>query len=108
MEQGNLKNIIRNEYGAVTLTPKVFETIAGITISENKLVEFPSPIPFVKNLECKIKGDTLFLIMDLKVKKGYSVDETILNIQKKLYNTILEMTDIKIQKIEVNIVGFII
>lgn len=96
-----------NEFGIVALTNGVFETIASITIGENDAVKLADATPFAKPITCKIKDNLINISCDIKIKRGVKVNETVEKIQEKVYNTIYQMTDLKVDKIDVRVIGFL-
>lgn len=96
-----------NEYGLVALTDGVFETITAITINESDSVSVAEAAPFSKAINCKVKNNLINLSLDIKVKRGVKVNETVANLQEKIYNTIFQMTDLKVNRIDIRVTNFI-
>ncbi len=96
-----------NEYGLVALTDGVFETITAITVAESQSVSVADAAPFSKAISCKVKDNLINLTLDIKVKRGVKVTETIEKLQEKIFNTIYSMTGLKVNKIDIRVTNFI-
>ena len=96
-----------NQYGLIALTAGVFETITAITVSESKVVSLADALPFSKPVIAKVKDNLVYITLDIKVKRGVKVSEIVETLQEKIHNTIYQMTDLKVFKIDIKVTSFL-
>lgn len=97
-----------NEYGLVALTAGVFETITAITLAESDQISAADYSHFSRPIVCKVKDNLINLAIDIKIKRGIKVNETVEQLQERIYNTIFQMTDLKVNRIDIRVVGFLV
>lgn len=94
-----------NENGIIALKKDVFASIALIAVQEEKGVILESGA-FKKTVVCKIEEDKVKLSIDLKIRYGQNVQKTCKNVQNRVAKAILDMTEVKADMIDVNVIGF--
>lgn len=96
-----------NEIGSIAINKKVFESIARIEIGEDETQFVPDSSRFKNAVNCKISKDELVLNVDLKVNYQLNVNEICSRLQDKIYHSILHMTGVKMDLIDIKVTGFI-
>ena len=94
-----------NENGIIVLKKNVFTSIAFISTPEEDGVLLEKST-FKKSVSCKIEGDKITVSIDIKIRYGQNVQKTCTNVQSRIYKAILDMTDIKCDVVDVNVIGF--
>ena len=93
--------------GIFGLTKEVFVTIAELAISESNQAELGENTRFHRAITCKLTQDKMMINAEVKVKYGLNVNEVCLDLQKRIYSAIYNMSDIKVDFIDVKVVGFV-
>lgn len=96
-----------NDLGSIAINKKVFESIARIEISEEDAQLLPDPSRFKNTVSCKISNEGLVLNIDLKIHYQMNVNEVCSRLQDKIFNSILHMTGVKMDLIDIKVTGFI-
>lgn len=96
-----------NEIGHIAINKKVFESIASIELSEEMGKAIPDSSRFKNAVNCKITKDAIVLGIDLKVGYQMNVNEICSRLQEKIYQSILHMTGVKLDLIDIKVTGFI-
>jgi len=94
-----------NENGIIALKKDVFTSIALIAVQEEKGVLIESGT-FKKTVTCKIEDEKVRLSIDLKIRYGQNVQKTCKNVQNRVFKAIQDMTEVKADMIDVNVIGF--
>lgn len=93
--------------GIFGLTKEVFETISEIAISESENAEVGENTRFHHAVTCKLTQDKMLINAEVKIKYGANVNDVCLDLQKRIYNAIFNMSEIKVDFIDIKVVGFI-
>ena len=97
-----------SEAGVFGLTKGVFETIAEIAISEsNDAKPAESSNKFKRPVSCKLTKDKMLITAEVKVKYGANVNDVCLDLQKRIYQAVYNMAEIKVDFIDIKVVGFL-
>lgn len=96
-----------NDLGHIAINKKVFESIARIEIGEEETQLIPDSTRFKNAVNCKISNDSLVLNVDLKINYQLNVNEICSRLQDKIYHSILHMTGVKMDLIDIKVTGFI-
>ncbi len=96
-----------NDLGSIAINKKVFESIASIEIQDEEGKMIPDSARFKNAVSCKISNEAIILNVDLKVNYQLNVNEVCSRLQDKIYNSILHMTGVKMDLIDIRINGFI-
>jgi len=94
-----------NENGIIVLKNDVFTSIAFISVQEEKGVQLDNGT-FKKAVTCKIKEGKITLCIELKIRYGQNVQKTCTNVQNRVFKAIQDMTEIKCDVVDVNVIGF--
>ena len=95
-----------NEVGQIAINKKVLESIARIEIEEEQNQLLPDSTRFKNAVNCKISNDSIALSVDIKVGYQLNVNEICSRLQDKIYNSILHMTGVKMDMIDIKVTGF--
>ena len=95
-----------NEVGQIAINKKVLESIARIEIEEEQAQLQPDSTRFKNAVNCKISNDSIALTVDIKVGYQLNVNEICSRLQDKIYNSILHMTGVKMDMIDIKVIGF--
>ena len=96
-----------NDYGQIAINKKVFESIARIEIGEEETQLQPDSARFKNAVNCRISKDALVLNVDIKVNYQLNVNEICSRLQNKIYHSILHMTGVQMDLIDIKVTGFI-
>ena len=96
-----------SDVGQIAINKKVFESIARIEIDEEQNQLVPDSSRFKNAVNCKIDKDSIILTIDIKVGYQLNVNEICSRLQDKIYNSILHMTGVKMDLIDIKVTGFI-
>ena len=96
-----------NDYGQIAINKKVFESIAVIEIGEEEKTVLPDSSRFKNAVSCRVSKNSLVLNVDVKVNYQQNVNEICSRLQDKIYNSILHMTGVKMDMIDIKVTGFI-
>jgi len=94
-----------NENGIITLKKDVFTSIAFIAVQEEKGIQLESGA-FKKSVICKIEDEKVKLSVDIKIRYGQNVQKTCKNVQNRIFKAIQDMTEVKVEVVDVNVIGF--
>ncbi len=92
--------------GKIALSKFVFEIITDITLNEVENVEKVPSSKFSNSICCKIIKNQLNIIVNVKVKYGANVNATCEILQNKIYQNVLQMTNLQCSKIDIQVSGF--
>ena len=95
-----------NEVGQIAINKKVLESIARIEIEEEHKSLLPDSTRFKNAVHCKLSNDSIVLTVDIKVSYQLKVNEICSRLQDKIYNSILHMTGVKMDLIDIKVTGF--
>ncbi len=97
-----------SESGIFGLTKGVFETIAEIAISESSEAQpAESTNKFHRPVNCKLTKDKMMITAEVKVKYGSNVNDVCLDLQKRIYQAVYNMAEIKVDFIDIKVLGFV-
>ena len=96
-----------NDLGQIAINKKVLESIARIEIGEEEAALIPDPSRFKEAVNCKISNDSITLTIDIKIGYQLNVNDICSRLQDKIYNSILHMTGVKMDLIDIKVTGFI-
>ena len=94
-----------NENGIIVLKKDVFTSIAYISALEEKGILLDKGT-FKKHVTCRISEGKVSVAIDLKIRYGQNVQKTCTNVQNRVYKAIHDMTEIKCEIVDVNVIGF--
>lgn len=94
-----------NENGIITLKKDVFTSIALIAVQEENGIVIDTGT-FKKSITCKIEEDKLRVSVDIKIRYGQNVQKTCKSVQNRIYKAIQDMTEVKVDVIDINVIGF--
>ena len=95
-----------NEVGQIAINKKVLESIARIEVEEEHANLLPDSARFKNAVNCKISNDSIVLTVDIKIGYQLKVNEICSRLQDKIYNSILHMTGVKMDLIDIKVTGF--
>lgn len=97
-------------YGSLGISQKVLEDITRLTLNEMKEIELPdekTTLTFRKrSVKCDIITNTneVFIYLNVNLKYGFNVTEVCQDIQDRVENALLAMTDIRPKKVFIKVV----
>jgi len=94
-----------NENGIIILKNDVFTSIATISVQEESGIQLDKST-FKKSVNCKIENEKIHISIDLKIRYGQNVQKTCKNVQNRVVKAILDMTNVKCDVVDVNVIGF--
>ncbi len=94
------------QIGLIALTKEVFEMIAKIACEEDPGLVALESGPLKKPVVCKIQENMLNVHVEVKIKYGQNVSDVCERLQKKIYQSIQQMTDLKCNLIDIKVIGF--
>lgn len=95
-----------SDIGEIALSKNVFELIADITLGDvDNVVRIPST-KFTKTISCKIVNNQLHIGADVRIKYGANVNATCEILQNRIYQNILDMTNMRCGNVDIHVVGF--
>ncbi|MBR3840956.1 MAG: Asp23/Gls24 family envelope stress response protein [Erysipelotrichales bacterium] len=92
--------------GVFGLTKGVFETIAAIAITESEYAELGDASRFHHSVSCKLTKDKMTISAEVKIKYGANVNDACVDLQKRIYSAIYNMSEIKVDFIDIQVIGF--
>lgn len=92
--------------GIFGLTKGVFETIAEIAISECENAVVGEVGRFHHPVTCKLTKDKMMITAEVKIKYGANVNDVCIDLQKRIYSAIYNMSEIKVDFIDIRVIGF--
>ena len=104
MTQAMIK-ISDNENGIIALKNDVFTSIAFIATGEEKGIQMETGA-FKKSVTCKIEDNKVRVSVSIKIRYGQNVQKTCKSVQNRIYKAIQDMTEVKVDMIDVNVIGF--
>lgn len=96
-----------NEFGQIAINKKVLESIALIEVGDEEISLLPDSTRFKNAVHCKVSKDSITLAIDIKIGYQLNVNEICSRLQDKIYNSILHMTGVKMDLIDIKVTGFI-
>jgi uncharacterized alkaline shock family protein YloU len=94
-----------NENGIIILKKDVFTSIASIAVQEETGIQVESGT-FKKFITCKVDDDKVRISVDIKIRYGQNVQKTCKSVQNRIFKAIEDMTEVKCDMIDVNVIGF--
>jgi uncharacterized alkaline shock family protein YloU len=94
-----------NENGIITLKNDVFTSIALIAVQEESGIQVDTGT-FKKSVTCKIDDGKVKLSVAIKIRYGQNVQKTCNNVQNRIFKAIKDMTEVKVDNIDINVIGF--
>ena len=94
-----------NENGIITLKNDVFTSIAFIAVQEETGIQIDTGA-FKKAVTCKIEDEKVHVSVAIKIRYGQNVQKTCKNVQNRIFKAIKDMTEVKVDNIDVNVIGF--
>jgi len=94
-----------NENGIIFLKKDVFTSIAFISVQEENGIQLDKGA-FKKSVTCKIEEEKVHIAIDLKIRYGQNVQKTCKSVQNRVSKAIQDMTNVKCDHIDVNVIGF--
>lgn len=101
-----IKNEIENN-GIIAIEKNVFRDIVKNTLLEHEYTNLADAPLLGKSMTLVYDEETLTIDLDLKVKFGNRVIRVIEDIQKKIYDTLKQRTNVKSVIVNIGVVGFI-
>lgn len=95
------------DFGNIALSKVVFEMIAQISVEEEALAFLLEPTALHKPVQCRIQDNKLNVLLEIKIKYGSNVNLVCENLQNRIFQSILEMTNLRCNLVDVKVVGFI-
>ena len=92
--------------GQIALTKEVFEMIARIACEEEDGVAGLDVGPLKSPVLCKIQDNLLNVHVEVKIKYGSNVSKVCEDLQQKIFQAVLQMTDLKCNLIDIKVAGF--
>ncbi len=92
--------------GQIALTKEVFEMIAKIASEETEGVAGLETGPMKHPVTCKIQDNLLNVHVEVKIKYGQNVSKVCEELQTKIFQSVLQMTDLKCNLIDIKVAGF--
>ena len=93
------------DVGIIALTKHAFELICEYTVNEEPNVSLVLN-KIKKPVSIKINDNKLSVSLDIKVKYGSNVNRVMENLQSKVSENILKMTEHPCNDIEITVLGF--
>ncbi|MDR1795045.1 MAG: Asp23/Gls24 family envelope stress response protein [Erysipelotrichaceae bacterium] len=97
----------KDEMGIVAITRQVFESIAGLSVSEESIFELPESTPFYHPVSCKVNHKEFSVSLDVKIRFGSNVVSECSKLQEKIHSAIAQMTDLNCRNIDIRVIGFL-
>lgn len=108
MAQEYIASKEKNDLGLIALNKSVFQTIAKIVIDEDDKIKLKeSSKPFKNAISCRIQDDQLIFEADVKINYLANVNDICNKVQKKIFENIEHMTGIRVDVIDLHVIGFI-
>ena len=95
-----------DENGKVALNKNVFGSIVQISMDDVEGLLKEEDNRFHNPITVKIEDNKLMISVEVKVQYGSKVNQICENLQHKVYDNILLMTNIKCSQIEIKVTGF--
>lgn len=96
-----------DQEGYMAISKGVFKALAQETLEEDKYTKLAEALPFTESIEVAFEEDVLVISMFLKVKSGNQVMKVVEDIQKKIHDAIVQKTNVKDVRVNVEVVGFV-
>ena len=96
----------KTDSGLIALNKSVFESIVEISEDEIDEVVRINSSRFTKPIQVKILKNQLHISVDVNFKFGSNVSLVSKKLQTKIYENILQSTNIKPSEITINVVSF--
>lgn len=92
--------------GQIALTKEAFEMITRFSVEDDDGLILDTT-PLKKSIVCKIGQNKLNICVDVRVRYGKNVNQSIESLQSRIANNVFTMTDYRCSRIDVNVVGFV-
>ncbi len=101
-----LSNPKDRKNGVIALSNAVFESIAQLSIAEIPNVKINDKNTFKKAAVCHSSDKGVSIEVNISVKYGEFVSDLSEQVQNHVYESVLNMTGIKLDNVSVNVSGF--
>ena len=92
--------------GQIALTKEAFEMITRFSVEDDDGLMLDHT-PLKKSIVCKIGQNKLNICVDVRVRYGKNVNQSIESLQTRIANNVFTMTYYRCSRIDVNVVGFV-
>lgn len=118
-DEKNLVLDANQELGDIVIAPEVIEVIIGIAASKvegvyrmqgnlaNNVTEFLGRSAYGKGVRLEMDEEAIKVDIYTYIKYGISVPEVAMNIQKRVKQQVLFMTDIELSEVNVHVVAVV-
>ena len=96
-----------NKYGLIGLSTNVFELIAENCLEEIGDVKVAARSGLKKSITCKVVNSYIVISMNVLINRnGININDISARIQRKVHDSIVQLTEFKDVIVNVNVVGF--
>lgn len=92
--------------GQIALTKEAFEMITRFSVEDDDNLVLDHTA-LKKAIVCKIGQNKLNICVDVRVRYGKNVNQSVESLQARIANNVFTMTDYRCSRIDVNVVGFL-